>query len=139
MIRLFVDTNIMLDLLGERAPFYDAIAKIATLADTGEVSLIVSALSYSIVFYLLLKYEGKDKVREKLRKFKIISELAAVDAIVIEKSLNSAFANFENSLQYFCALKAECDVLLTRNQRDFKESSIPVLSAEEYLMSIKKK
>lgn len=138
-MRLFVDTNVMLDLLGERVPFYDSIAKIATLADNGEVSLIVSALSYSTVFYVLSKYESKDNVREKLRKFNIISEVAAVDEIVIEKGLNSAFTDFEDSLQYFCALKAECDVLLTRNPKDFKDSSIPVLSADEYLMSIRTK
>ena len=138
-MRLFIDTNIMLDLLGERLPFYDSIAKIATLSDKGEVNLIVSALSYSTVFYLLSKYESKDSVIEKLRKFKIISEIACVDEIIIEKDLNSTFTDFEDSIQYFCALKSECDVLITRNQKDFKESTIPVFSADEYLMSIRKK
>ena len=137
-MRLFIDTNIMLDLLGERIPFYDSIAKIATLSDNGEVYLIVSALSYSTVFYLLSKYESKDKVMEKLRKFKIISEVAGVDETIIEKGLNSTFTDFEDSLQYFCALKSECDALITRNQKDFKESTIPVFSADEYLMSIRK-
>ena len=87
-MRLFIDTNIMLDLLGERIPFYDSIAKIATLSDRGDVNLIVSALSYSTVFYLQSKYESKDKVLEKLRKFKIISEVAVVDETIIEKGLN---------------------------------------------------
>jgi len=137
-MRLFIDTNIMLDLLGERIPFYDSIAKIATLSDKGEVYLIVSALSYSTVFYLLSKYESKDKVMEKLRKFKIISEVAGVDETIIEKGLNSTFTDFEDSLQYFCALKSDCDALITRNQKDFKESTIPVFSADEYLMSIRK-
>ena len=138
-MRLFIDTNIMLDLLGERLPFYESIAKIATLADRGEVNMIVSSLSYSTVFYILSKYESKAKVREKLRKFKIISEIAGVDETIIEKGLNSSFVDFEDSLQYFCALKTECNVLLTRNQKDFKESVILVMSANEYLMSISKK
>ena len=137
-MKLFIDTNIMLDLLGERIPFYDSIAKIATWSDNGEVNLIVSALSYSTVFYLLSKYESKDKVLEKLRKFKIISEVAVVDETIIEKGLNSAFPDFEDSIQYFCALKSDCDALITRNQKDFKESTIPVFSADEYLMSIRK-
>ena len=138
-MRLFIDTNIMLDLLGERIPFYDSIAKIATLSDRGDVNLIVSALSYSTVFYLQSKYESKDKVLEKLRKFKIISEVAVVDETIIEKGLNSAFTDFEDSIQYFCALKSKCDALITRNQKDFKKSTIPVFSADEYLMSIRKK
>jgi predicted nucleic acid-binding protein len=135
-MKLFLDTNIMLDLLGERMPFYDSIAKIATLADKRNVLLVVSALSYSTVYYLLSKYESKDKVKEKLRKFKIISEVAGLDETIIEKGLNSAFTDFEDSLQYFCALNTECNVLLTRNQKDFKESAIPVMSADEFLSSI---
>ena len=47
--KLFLDTNVMLDLLGERAPFYDSIAKIATLADNSQITMVVSALSYATV------------------------------------------------------------------------------------------
>ncbi len=137
--RLFIDTNIMLDLLGERLPYYDSIAKIATLADRGEVSIVVSALSYSTVAYLLSKYKSTEKVKDKLRKFKIISEISDLDEKTIEKGLNSNFSDFEDSLQYFCALKSDCNVILTRNQKDFKESNIPVMSANEYLKSIKRK
>ena len=137
--RLFIDTNIMLDLLGERLPFYDSIAKIATLADRGEVSIIVSALSYTTVAYMLSKYESMEKVKDKLRKFKIISEISDLDEKTIEKGLNSNFSDFEDSLQYFCALKSDCNILLTRNQKDFKASDIPVMSADEYLISIKRK
>jgi len=128
----------MLDLLGERLPFYDSSAKIATLADKGEISIVVSALSYTTVAYILSKYESLEKVKEKLRKFKIISEISDLDEVTIEKGLNSGFADFEDSLQYFCAIKSECNVLITRNQRDFKDSVIPVMSADEYLISIRK-
>jgi predicted nucleic acid-binding protein len=135
--RLFIDTNVMLDLLGERIPHYDSIAKIATLADKGDVSMIVSALSYATAFYLLRKFESTEKVKEKLRKFKIISEVSDLDDTVIEKGLISTFSDFEDSLQYHCALKSGCHIILTRNQKDFKGSVIPVMLAEEYLKSIK--
>ena len=75
-------------------------------------------------------------MKEKLRKFKIISEVAGLDETIIEKGLNSAFTDFEDSLQYFCALNTECNVLLTRNQKDFKEYAIPVMSADEFLSGI---
>ena len=104
-MRLFIDTNVMLDLLGERLPYYDAAAKIATLADKGELTMVVSALSYSTVYYLLARYESHEKVKEKLRKFKIISEVA--------------------------------EVLITRNHKDFKTSTLPVMSADEFLLSFK--
>lgn len=137
--RLFLDTNIMLDFLGERYPFYDSIAKIATLADKGQITIIVSALSYSTVSYFLTKHENKEIAKEKLRKFKIISEICDLNEQIIEKGLNSNFADFEDSLQYYSALSSDTNILITRNGKDFKGSSIPVMTAEEYLKSINKK
>lgn len=137
--RLFIDTNVMMDLLGERVPHYDSIAKIATLADKGKIKMVVSAFSYPTVYYLLSKFENSENVKEKLRKFRIISEVSDLDEITIEKGLASDFKDFEDALQYHCALKADCDILLTRNAKDFKESSIPVMSADEFLQSLKNK
>lgn len=137
--KLFIDTNVMLDLLGERIPFYDSIAKIATLADRGQVTIVVSALSYATVSYFLIKFENTEKAKDKLRKFKIISVICNLDELIIEKGLNSNFSDFEDSLQYFSALKSDCNILITRNGKDFKESQIPVMTADEYLISIKGK
>lgn len=126
----------MLDLLGERESYYDSIARIATLADKGEVKLTVSTLSYSTVFYLLSKFEDSKIVKEKLRKFKIISETSDLTDKIIEKGLSSNFSDFEDALQYHCALKADCNILITRNVKDFKESEMPVMTAAEYLKSL---
>ena len=136
--KLFIDTNVMMDLLGERVPHYDSIAKIATLADKGKVKMVVSAFSYPTVYYLLTKFESSDKVKEKLRKFKIISEISDLDETIIEKGIASNFSDFEDALQYYCALKADCDILITRNAKDFKESALPVMSTGEFLQSRKK-
>ena len=132
--KLFIDTNIMLDLLGERIPFYDSAAKLATLADKGEVTIVVSAISYATVSYFLRKFENREKSNEKLRKFKVISVICELDESIIEKGLDSNFVDFEDSLQYFSALKSECNLLITRNGKDFKESYLPVMTAEEYLI-----
>ena len=135
--KLFMDTNVMLDLLGERDPFYNSIAKIATIADQGKVMLIVSAFSYSTVFYLLSKYEDKEVVKEKLRMFKVISETSDLTDTIIDKALSSKFADFEDALQYHCALKMNCNLLITRNVKDFKKSAIPIMTPDEYLKSLK--
>ena len=137
--RLFIDTNIMLDFLGERIPCYNSIAKIATLADNGKITIVTSALSYATVNYFLTKFENAERAKEKLRKFKIISEISDLNDLVVEKGLNSNFSDFEDSLQYFSALQSNCNILITRNPKDFKESEIPVMTADEYLASIKKK
>lgn len=129
----------MLDLLGERLPFYNSAAKIATLADKGKIIMIVSALSYATVSYFLTKYGNSEAAKDKLRKFKVISKICALDESIIERGLNSGFTDFEDSLQYFSALKSDCKILITRNGKDFKESQIPVMSPKEYLVSINKK
>jgi predicted nucleic acid-binding protein len=130
---LFLDTNVVLDLLGERQPFYDSIAKIATLADRGQIKIVVSALSFSTVYYLLSKFEDREVVKQKLRKFKIIAKTTDLTDRIIEKGLVSKFSDFEDALQYYCAVSSECNIIITRNVRDFKESTIPVLTPDEYL------
>jgi predicted nucleic acid-binding protein len=137
-MKIFLDTNIVLDFLGEREPFYLSAAKIATLADKGKIEIIVSALSYSTVGYLLTKFEGLDKTKDKLRKFKAISTICELDDRIIEKGLNSNFSDFEDSLQYFSALRHECDILITRNEKDFKTAHITIMNPTEFLNSFKK-
>ncbi len=136
---IFLDTNVALDLLGEREPFYNSVAKIASLADKREIQLVVSALTWSTIYYLLTKFEDKELVKEKIRKFKVITETSDLTDKIIEKGLASKFSDFEDSLQYYCAVENNCNALITRNGKDFKESSIPVLSPDEYLTSLKNK
>jgi predicted nucleic acid-binding protein len=133
MSRLFLDTNVILDLLAHRDPHFDSIARLATLADQKKLALVSSPLSFTTVDFILNKYESEDSVRAKLRKFKIICEVGEVNEETIEKGLNSAFKDFEDAVQYYSALQTNCSVIITRNAKDFKHSSIPVMTAEEYL------
>lgn len=137
--RIFLDTNVILDLLGEREPFYDSIAKLATLADRGLLTMVVSPISFAILSYLLSKFETAQIAQEKLRKFKIICEICKLDGHKIEKALNSSFTDFEDALQYFSAIDSDCEIIITRNGKDFKKSLLPVMTANEYLQSIKTK
>lgn len=134
--KLFLDTNVVLDLLGERVQYYEPIAKIATLADKGQIKIIVSALSYSTIFYMLSKFEDREVVKEKLRKFKVIAETSDLTDKIIEKGLASKFVDFEDALQYFSAIKTDCKIIITRNAKDFKEAVIPVMTPDEYLKSL---
>lgn len=136
MNRIFLDTNVILDLLGGRVPFFDSIAKIATLADQKKLTIIVSPLSFATIDYVLNKYESSKAVLNKLRKFKIICEVCEVNEETIDKALNSNFKDFEDAVQYFTALQSNCSIIITRNGKDFKNSTIPIMTAEEYLSSI---
>jgi predicted nucleic acid-binding protein len=137
MKKLFLDTNIILDLLGERDPFYSSAAQIATLADKGQISMVASALSFSTVHYLQSRIESDIVVREKLSKFKIICEVSDLTDKVIDKGLISKFSDFEDALKYHSALQEDCDIIITRNGKDFKKASLPIMTPIEYLTSLK--
>ncbi|MEW4925701.1 PIN domain-containing protein [Algibacter sp. 2305UL17-15] len=136
MIRIFIDTNIMLDFLGERIPFYEPIAKLATLAEKEKLTMVVSPISFATVSYFLSKFENSKIAKEKLRKFKILCEICDLNEHTIEKGLNSDFEDFEDALQYFSATASDCDLIITRNGKDFKKVLIPVMTAHEYLKSL---
>lgn len=136
MTKLFLDTIIVLDLLGERIPHYQAIAKIMTLVEEGQIQSGISALSFPTVYYILSKQIKSEQVKERLRNLKILCSVAPINELIIEKSLNSKLKDFEDAIQYFCALHLDCDIILTRNAKDYKSSEIPVMTAEEYLVSI---
>ena len=136
MSRLFLDTNVILDLLAERQPFYNSIAKIATLADQKKLILVASPLSFTTIEYVLSKFEPTENVLNKLRRFKIICDVSEVNEETIEKALNSNFKDFEDAVQYFSALNSQCTVIITRNGKDFKQSTLAVMTSEEYLGSL---
>lgn len=138
-LKVFIDTNIMLDLLSEREPFYTSAAKIASLADTGKIELYVSALSFATSSYILSKFEKSiENVRNKLRMFKVISNVCSINETTIEKSLNSDFTDFEDALQHFSALENNCQLIITRNSKDFSTSLIPIMTPDEFLKTIEK-
>lgn len=123
-------------MLGERDPSFDSIAKVATLADQKKITLVVSPLSFITTAYVLNKFETSESVLTKLRKFKIVCEVCEVDEKTIEKGLNSSFKDFEDAVQFYTAVQSNSSIIITRNGKDFKNATIAIMTAEEYLSSI---
>ena len=138
MQKIFLDTNIVLDFLGEREGFYEPAAKILTLADQKKIEIYTSPTSISNTYYLLSRFENTKIALEKIRKFKVLCSISMMDDEVIEKAINSDFKDFEDAMQYFSALASNCDLIVTRNEKDFKNALIPVLNGESYLETLKK-
>ena len=138
MQKIFLDTNIVLDFLGEREGFYEPAAKILTLADQKKIQIYTSPTSISNTFYLLSKFENTKIALDKIRKFKVLCSISVMDDEVVEKAINSDFKDFEDAMQYFSALASNCDLIITRNEKDFKNALIPVMNGESYLETLKK-
>ena len=131
--KVFVDTDIIYDLLAKRDPFYLAAARLFTLADEGKIQVFISALSLPNVHYLLSKKKSEEEAKQILRKFKILVNVTPLDEKIIDLALNSEFSDFEDAIQYFSALQSEVEVLLTRNLKDYKKAQISVLTAQDFI------
>ena len=128
MKKLFIDTNIVIDLLAKREPFYQDAAKLFSLADKKKIRLIVSSLTFANTNYILSKLKDSTTARAILTKFKVLVTVADLNDKIIELSLNDlSFSDFEDGLQYYTALEYETDIIITRNLKDFKSSKIPVM------------
>jgi len=135
---LFLDTNIVIDLLAHRMLFYTEAAKLFSLADKKKIKLSISALCLADVNYILSRQNPEAEVRKILRKFKVLVNVLPLDDKISDLALNSEFRDFEDAIQYFTAISYDQDLIITRNQSDFKESKIPVMTAGEFIKSIKK-
>jgi predicted nucleic acid-binding protein len=138
MKNLFLDTNIVLDLLAYRLPFYTEAAKLFSLADKKKLRLSISSLCLADAHYILSRQNPEIEVRKILRQFKVLVNVLPLDDKITDLALNSDYKDFEDAIQYFTAIENEQDLIITRNQPDFKESKIPVMTAGEFIKSIKK-
>ena len=133
MNKVFIDTNILIDFLGEREPFYEAAARIVSRADRKEIELLVSSLSYATASYILMRYNPKAIILEKMRKFNTLCRITNVDAAVVNEALQSSFSDFEDALQYYSAVDAGATMIITRNKKDYQLSALPIFTPDEYL------
>ena len=132
--KIFLDTDVALDHLADRQPFAEYAHRLLALAETGELTICVSSLSFSNLYYLLRKLKGHDQALALLGKLKSLVHISAVAETEIQSALASSFKDFEDAIQHFAA-KAEGGVsaIVTRNKADYTASEIPVLSPEEFL------
>ena len=105
MQKVFVDTDIVLDLLAERQPNYPFAALLFTLSDKGKVHLNVSSITFSNLNYILAKQFSNKKARQILTTFKVLVKILSVDEKIIELALASEFSDFEDAIQYYTAIE----------------------------------
>ncbi len=131
MKRIFIDTNVIIDLLADRTPFADHAAILFQLAKENKIRIFVSAISFNNTYYILRKVSTHKKVINLLSEIEEYVGIQELNREIIGKSLKSGFNDFEDSIQYYSAVQlGNIDIFTTRNVKDFKKSEIPVLSPE---------
>jgi predicted nucleic acid-binding protein len=136
MTNLFIDTDIIIDFLIDRKPYSREAAIIFTLIDQKKLKGYASSLTFSNLFYVLRKIEPYKKVISKLNSISKILTILKVDNQNIRDAIDSGFPDFEDSIQYFCAMDCKkIEVIITRNTKDYKNSSLPIMTPGDFLKS----
>jgi predicted nucleic acid-binding protein len=137
MKKVFIDTNILVDLIADRKPFSKFAIEIFSKAEEDKIKIFTSSHSIATTHYLLKKYIDEKNLREIITNLLDFLTVIAVDIDILKKGLRSKNKDFEDAIQIQCASSVEkIDYIVTRNTKDFKESEIIVLSPDEFCIKI---
>lgn len=133
MTKVFVDTDVCIDLLSGRMPFNKTAEILFSLADNRKVKIFVSSLSFSNIDYVLRSQYSSTYSRQLLGKFKTLVNVLPVDSKTIDLSIASDFNDFEDAIQYSCAIENNLTTIITRNVKDYKKAIVSVLTPETFI------
>lgn len=128
---VFIDTNIIIDLLTDREPFAEDAAVLFDYIAARKLRAFTSANCLANVYYILTSVAKHRDVREKIRELMRYLDVVATDAAILRDALSSNFRDFEDAIQYYSAIKCDARYIVTRNPKDFRTSTIPLVNARE--------
>lgn len=132
-MKVFLDTNIVIDYFDNQREHYLPAAILFDLAIKGKLELIVCAQSFITAYYVLSKYYQKEELYTSMRSLYKICGVSPVDASIIEQALALESVDFEDTVQYLSSTVAAADVIITRDMRGFKEFPVQHVTAEQFL------
>jgi predicted nucleic acid-binding protein len=130
--KVFIDSDIILDLIQERENYSDAV-KLFSLIEENKVVGYISPLIFANLFYILRKQESNRFALQVLTRLKALLHILIINEKIIELALSSGFKDFEDAIQFYSALEANLEYLITRNKEDYKKTGIIICNAREYL------
>lgn len=137
MIKVFLDTNILVDLIADRKPFSKHAIEIFKSAEEHKTQLYTSSHSISTTHYLLKKFVEEKELRDILFNLFDFIEVIPVNLDILKKGLRSSHKDFEDAVQILCASSITgINCIVTRNKKDFKTSEIAVLTPDEICLKL---
>lgn len=132
MNKLFIDSDIIIDLLAQRENYLQAASLMSIIMDK-KAAAYTTPLILTNVDYIITKYSNKIKSRKAIKTIVKIISVISIDENIINKALESEFSDFEDAIQYYAAEKQKIDFIITRNKKDYKKGKIKVITAQEYI------
>jgi predicted nucleic acid-binding protein len=133
------DTNVILDVLLDREPFFSTAAKLFSKVETGEITGYVCAITITTLHYFTSKVIGADSAIEEIDKLMMLFEVAPVGRAVWDAALSSGFTDFEDAVAHESGVYKEAQGIVARDSDGFKKSQINIYSPEELLLMLEAK
>lgn len=136
-MKILIDTNIILDIILERQPFFELATKVLQEAQRAKMALFVTAITIADLYYITRKAKGRVIALDIIADLLQFMEVASVDKEVIMQALHSNVTDFEDAIQENAAKKQAIRVIITRNEADFKNSTLEVHNPESFLNTLR--
>lgn len=133
---VFIDSDILLDVLLVRQPYFGAAPEILETSPNKKVQCCTSVHSLLNTHYIAKKHYSEQATRQALLKLLLELQVVTEDSTIIHRALSSSFSDFEDAVQYYAATNVKADYIITRNLKDYRRSDIPVLTAEQFLIRL---
>jgi predicted nucleic acid-binding protein len=131
-VRALIDTNVVLDFLQEREPFVENAARLFERIDAGEIEGFIAATTITNIYYIIRRAAGRGVAQDAITQVLLDLNICAVDLEVLEQALALNFEDFEDAVQYACAVVHSVDVIVTRDASGFVNAEIPVVLPEDF-------
>jgi predicted nucleic acid-binding protein len=138
-VNALIDTNVIVDVLTAREPFFADSSMVLNLAERGEFVASICATTVTTVYYLVRRHHGKEFTKEKIKDLTAICTVAPVNHSVIDAAIDSGFGDFEDAVLHHAAILVGADCIVTRNVADFRESSLLVFTPAQFLDALQRK
>ena len=132
-MRALIDTNIILDVLCQRERFFENSSMVFKLCEMKKLDGVISALSIPNMIYIMRKELDHDAIKIVLQKLSLIFKIEDLKAADLLKAAVMDFKDYEDALQSVCAERTNADFIISRNVKDFQNSSVKAVTPEEFL------
>jgi predicted nucleic acid-binding protein len=132
MNNLFIDSDVLIDLLAQRKHFAEA-AALMTIIGEKKAAAFTTPIVLANVDYLITKYSSKAKSRKAIKSLRKRLSILPMDEAIVDAALESEFSDFEDAMQYYAAEKYGIDFIITRNKKDYTKGNLKAVTAQEYM------
>jgi predicted nucleic acid-binding protein len=132
MNKLFIDSDVIIDLLAQRENYMPAVALMTIIAEK-KVRGFTTPIVLANVDYIITKYSNKTKSKKAIKSLRRKLSILLIDEKIVDSALESEFSDFEDAMQYYAAERCGIDFIVTRNKKDYAKGSLKIVTAKEFI------